>query len=166
MEFNFIAVLVAALIPTVIGFIWYNPKVFGGVWMEAAGMTEEKMKGGNMPLIFGISFVLSLFLSLQMNFITVHQFGVFQTLENIPDLSVEGTDVYNAYHYIMDNYGTNFRTFKHGALHGFLVSLFFVLPIMATNAMFERKSFKYIAVNVGYWTTSITIMGGIICAWM
>jgi hypothetical protein len=37
---NPIAILGAALIPTVIGFLWYNPKVFGNAWMAAADMTE------------------------------------------------------------------------------------------------------------------------------
>ena len=73
---NWIAVIVAALIPMVIGFIWYNPKLFGNAWMKAAGMTEEKMKGGNMPVIFGVSFILSLLLALQMHTISIHQFNL------------------------------------------------------------------------------------------
>lgn len=62
MAINWMAILVAAFIPTVIGFIWYNPKVLGNAWMQAAGMTEEKMKGANMPVIFGVSFYSVLFL--------------------------------------------------------------------------------------------------------
>jgi hypothetical protein len=63
----------------------------------------------------------------------------------------------------MDNFGTDFRTFKHGMLHGAIAGLFFMLPILATNAMFERKGFKYIAVNAGYWILTLMIMGGVIC---
>ena len=44
---NFVAIIVAALIPMIIGFIWYHPKVFGNTWMQVAGMTEEKVKTGN-----------------------------------------------------------------------------------------------------------------------
>ena len=51
---NLPVILGAALIPTVIGFIWYNPKVFGNDWMAAADMTEEKMKGANMALSFSV----------------------------------------------------------------------------------------------------------------
>jgi hypothetical protein len=29
MDINFLAVLVASLVPMAIGFIWYNPKVLG-----------------------------------------------------------------------------------------------------------------------------------------
>jgi hypothetical protein len=42
-----------------------------------------------------------------------------------------------------------FRTFKHGALHGFLSGLFLALPIIGTNALFER-SFKYTLVTGGF----------------
>lgn len=64
MEINWLAVLVAALVPTLIGFVWYHPKVMGTVWMKAADMTEEKMKGANMGLIFGLSFFFSLMLAI------------------------------------------------------------------------------------------------------
>lgn len=36
---NFVAIIVAALVPMIIGFIWYHPKVFGNTWMQVAGMT-------------------------------------------------------------------------------------------------------------------------------
>jgi hypothetical protein len=65
----------------------------------------------------------------------------------------------------MAKYGNNFRTFKHGALHGFISAFLMVLPVIGTNALFERKGFKYIAINVGFWIINFTIMGGIICAW-
>jgi hypothetical protein len=61
-------------------------------------------------------------------------------------------------------YGNNFRTFKHGALHGTLLAFFIVMPVIAINAMFERKGFKYIAINAGYWIVSLALMGGLVCA--
>ena len=56
-----------------------------------------------------------------------------------------------------------FRTFKHGALHGTMAGIFIALPILGTNALFERKGWKYILINTGYWTVTLAIMGGIIC---
>lgn len=47
---NFPAILVAALIPMVIGFIWFNTKVFGTTWMKASCMTQEKAEGANTEL--------------------------------------------------------------------------------------------------------------------
>lgn len=169
MNFNFIAIFVAALIPMVLGFIWYHPKILGTVWMNANGFKEEDLKGGNMTLIFGISFILSLLLAFNMNFITIHQTHIYSALmdmanvEAIDDITTSlGAD----YASIMEKYGNNFRTFKHGMLHGFLASIFFMLPILGTNALFERKGWKYIAVNAGYWTICLILMGGIVCAWI
>jgi hypothetical protein len=65
----------------------------------------------------------------------------------------------------MTSYGSEFRTFGHGALHGFITSLFIVFPPLATNALFERKSWTYIFINYGYWAVSLIIMGGIISQW-
>jgi len=52
-----------------------------------------------------------------------------------------------------------------GVLHGLMTSVFVFLPVIATNALFERKSWKYMLLNFGYWAVSAMIMGGIISAW-
>ncbi|MFC2176229.1 DUF1761 domain-containing protein [Bacteroidota bacterium] len=155
---NFPVLIAAALIPTVIGFIWYNPKVFGTAWMQAADMTEEKMKGANMLVIFGVSIVLSILLSVQMNFISIHQMHIYSLFEG--DQSAEGLAFVESF---MSQYGTVHRKFSHGAVHGTLAGLFFVLPVLGTNALFERKGWKYILVNTGYWTVTLALMGGVIC---
>ena len=74
MEINMWAFPVAALIPLVIGSIWYNPKVFGAAWLKASGLTDEQARGGNMALIFGLSYVFAL-LSLSLSLVS--QFYVF-----------------------------------------------------------------------------------------
>ena len=43
-EFLFVAI--AALVPLVIGFIWYGP-LFGNAWMNEMGFTKESMEGQN-----------------------------------------------------------------------------------------------------------------------
>lgn len=70
-----------------------------------------------------------------------------------------------SYAAFMADYGHAYRTFKHGALHGFMTRLFLALPMIGINAQFEGKSWKYILINAGYFTVCFTIMGGIICAW-
>ncbi|MBL7753083.1 MAG: DUF1761 family protein, partial [Chitinophagaceae bacterium] len=44
MQLNWLAVLGTAIIPLIVGFIWYNPKVMGTVWMKAAGVSPEDAK--------------------------------------------------------------------------------------------------------------------------
>jgi len=159
MEINFLALFVAALSTLVIGFIWYNPKVFGSIWMRESGLTEEKMKGANMPVIFIMAVFFAFLISMILQFLTIHQWGALGMIGG--DLSTAKPS-YNAF---MADYGTAFRTFKHGALHGFLTGLFLAFPMTATNALFERKSWKYTFINSGYWIVCFMVMGGIICAW-
>lgn len=166
MELNPIAILVAALVPLIMGFIWYNPKVMGNAWMKEAGLTEEKMKGANMPLIYALSFVFALMLSLSMNPLVIHQMHFGSLLMNHEsELADPNSTVGALYKSVMDTYGSEFRTFKHGAFHGLLGSIFIILPVTATNAMFERKSWKLTFINWGYWAITFCIMGGIISVW-
>lgn len=160
MEINFLALIVAALSTLVIGFIWYNPKVFGKLWMKESGLTEEKMKGANMPVIFIMSIFFAFLIAMFLQFVTIHQWGAFGMIGG-----GGATDIKPSYAAFMADYGTAFRSFRHGALHGFLAALFFALPMIATNALFERKSWQYTFINAGYWAVCFTIMGGIICSW-
>ncbi|WP_439153107.1 DUF1761 domain-containing protein [Winogradskyella sp.] len=162
MEFNYLAILVAAVVPVVLGFLWYNPLLFGNVWMRESGMTEEKMKGANMAVIFGLSLLFSLLLSFFLQFLTIHQTVAVQMIGGDP--TVEG--ILPSFQAFMDDYGSAFRTYKHGALHGLLAGIFIVLPIMGINGLFERQSWKHILINVGYWTLTLTIMGAILCGWV
>jgi len=68
----YLAIFLAALIPMVLGYVWYHPKVFGGAWMKSLGLTEESLKEGNMALIFGLSTLISLFLAWTMNRYSSH----------------------------------------------------------------------------------------------
>ncbi|MFQ5445779.1 MAG: DUF1761 domain-containing protein, partial [Saprospiraceae bacterium] len=144
----------------------YNPKVFGAAWMKAADMTEDKMKGGNMVLIFGLSFLFSVMLAMILNGMVIHQYSIYSTLMNEPGFGDPNSEIGQFIADFMGKYGHNFRTFGHGALHGTMTGIFIILPVLATNAMFERKGFKYILVNTGYWTVCLAIMGGIICGWV
>ena len=42
----------------VLGFIWYSKYLFLNQWQEDTGMTDEKMKEANMPMMFGGMIVL------------------------------------------------------------------------------------------------------------
>lgn len=159
MEINFLALLAAAVSALIIGAIWYNPKVFGTAWMKAADMTEEKMQGANMAKIFILAFIFAFLLAFALQFLTIHQTGALGMVGGDPSLAKPSFEAF------MADYGTVFRTFKHGALHGTIAGIFIALPILGTNALFERKGAKYIFINAGYWIVTMAIMGGIVCGW-
>ena len=56
---NWLAVLVSAVSAFVLGGIWYGP-VFGKTWQRLEGISDEAIQGGNMALIFGGAFLLTL----------------------------------------------------------------------------------------------------------
>ena len=165
MEINFLIFALAALIPLIMGFIWYGPLLSQNAWMKQLGFTEESLKGGNMALIFILCYVFSFLMAFFLQFIVIHQTGVYSSLMESGATELSG-DALTYFNDFMAKYGTNYRTFKHGALHGTLSGIFFILPVLATQAMFERKTVKYIAINAGYWIVTLALMGGIICQWI
>ena len=130
---NLLAIVIAALIPMFMGFIYYHPKVFGKVWMDSLGLKEEDLKKGNMGAIMGISLVMSVLLS-------------FFMLVNVDGPGQEG----------------EFDTFKLGVFHGVLVGFMVAMPVLVTNGLFERKNLKNLAINTLYWIITIGLMGGVI----
>ena len=133
MEINLLSLVLAALVPMVMGFVWYHKALFGKAWMHSIGMTVEKAKEVNMPLVFGLSFVMSLLISLFL----------------VGFCNGEGQDT------------PEFDTFQHGVAHGIILSLLVVIPIFVINGLFEQKSWKNILINAGYWIITLALMGGI-----
>lgn len=162
---NWYAVLVSSLIPMVVGAVWYHPKVMGNAWMKASGTTQEQIEGSNMALIFGLAWLMSLFISALLIPMVIHQTHVFSTLLSEPGIRDKNSEIYKYLMTFMKNYGGNFRTFKHGALHGAISGVLFVTPIIATISLFERRGWRYILIHAGYWVLSLTLMGGLICGW-
>lgn len=164
MEINFLILAAAALVPLVMGFIWYGPLLFQKAWMKQLGFTEESLKGGNMGLIFFLCFVFSFLMAFFLQFIVIHQLGAMSSMIEPGAMELTGASLAD-YNDFMAKYGENYRTFKHGALHGTMAGLFLILPVLATQAMFERKSVKYVLINAGYWVVTFALMGGVICQW-
>src|SRR5688572_32785382 len=107
---NWLAIVIATLIPMIIGFIYYHKSLFGKAWMSSLRLTEEDLKKGNMGVIFGISILMSFLLS-------------WFLLLNVDGPGQEGP----------------FDSFKHGAFHGFELGLLVAMPVLVTNGLFERK---------------------------
>lgn len=132
---NWLSMVISTLIPTIIGFIYYNPKVVGTAWMNSLGFTEEDLKGGNMAVMMVVSLVLAFLISFfLLNF------------NNGPGQEGE------------------FDTFKHGAFHGVFIGVVMAIPVLVTNGMFERKTAKNLVINAIYWLITLALMGGVLDA--
>lgn len=162
---NFIILPAVALIPLLVGFIWYNPKVMGAAWMKETGMTEGKAQEGNKVLLFGVVYIFALFVSAALLGMVNHQMGIFQLFAEQEGFGEAGSAAMVSYEGVMATVGDRYLTFSHGAFHGFLSGIMVALPLIGTNALFEQKSWKYILINVGYWTLTFVLMGGVLGQW-
>ncbi len=163
---NLLANGVAALVPLMLGFIWYSDKAFGPAWQRTAGLDPEKLKTGNMAVTLISALVLSFLLSIALTQLVIHQNalpGLFNVKGANPTPESEEGQFLKMF---TEKYGMIHRTFTHGMVHGILYSILIVLPIVGINALFEKRGWKYIMIHFGYWLICLALMGGIICAWI
>ena len=67
---NWFAVVAATLAMFALGAIWYSPVLFLKQWAAAAGLEIDYEKRGNMAVIFGTAFVLTLIMAANLAFFT------------------------------------------------------------------------------------------------
>ncbi len=67
---NIWELLAAALSTFVVGFLWYGKALFGKTWQRLAGLSDEEVQGGNMALIFGLTFVLNFIIAAFLSIFT------------------------------------------------------------------------------------------------
>lgn len=138
---HILAIIVGALVPMFVGFIWYSKALFGNAWMQSIGKTEEDIQQGNMALTFGVSFIMALVLSFFMfGFLGFHD--VLMPLLFPDEPFTHG--------------------FKHGLYHGGLFGVMIALPVLVTNSLFEQKNWTNIGINAVYWVVTMALMGGVI----
>lgn len=157
--------IAAAFIPLAVGFFWYGKMGFESAWMKASGVTREQMQSGNMGLIFVLSLFFSFLLAYILSGLVIHQAGVMQLFAMQDGFGVAGAAIMTEYNGLMDKYGGLHRSFGHGVVHGGLAAVGFALPLIAINALFERRGWKYIMIHFGYWFIVLCLMGGVICQW-
>ena len=58
-EISWLAVALCAVSSLLLGGIWYSPALFAKPWQQAAGLSDEELKAGNMAKILGLTLVLS-----------------------------------------------------------------------------------------------------------
>jgi len=143
-DINFIAIIVAAIVPNALGALYYGP-IAGNAWLASIGKTREQVEPSNPALVYGGSLLLSFLAA----------FAIFFTTQMIhKDVNAAG-ELYFASH----------QTFGHGALHGAALFGTLVMPVVISLGLFHKSSGKSILINVVFWTICFMIMGGITDVW-
>ena len=146
-DMNFMALICAALIPMIMGFIYYHPSVMGNTWMKANGFTKEGIGKGPKPVLYLLALLMSFMLAFFMWGWTTGAGGVDQMQV------VDPVD------------GHSYETFGHGVFHGVAFSIMVLLPVFVTMKIFEMRTWAWAFVNWGYWGITVILMNGILSAW-
>ena len=109
--------------------------------MRANGFTLESLGKGPNPILYVVALGLSFLLSMFMCF----------------NVTGPGQDV--------GPEGQSYATFGHGVVHGILISITVLLPVLGTMSIFEKRGWGWVFTNLGYWMVTLAIMGGILSAW-
>jgi len=143
-EINYIAIIVAALIPNILGAIYYGP-IFGKQWLDSLGLTAGDMKGRNEALIYGSALLLSFVVSFFLKF----------TIELLHKDVVDCELVF-----------ASFRNFGHGAMHGMGLAIGLVIPIIICLGLFQKTKLSNIFINSLFWLLCFALMGGVLDVWV
>jgi len=141
-DVNLFAVLVAGVVPMVIGALWYGP-VFGKRWMALMETTEEELREGFNPLkTYGVSFVLAL----------VTAFVIAQLVAEVSPESVSS----------MGGGGGSAMVGVHVALMALVA---FVLPVSHQSVTFEGRKAGLAWLNIGYNGVALIGQAVVIAMW-
>ena len=127
---NWLAVVVSTVIAFAIGGIWYSKALFGSIWLEEVGLTEETAKEANMAKRFGGTFVLQ-FLAVTALALLVGTDGTWQ--------SGLQTGILIGVFWIGTAYGITYL-FEQRSMRLFLI-----------NAGYNVVLFALVGMLVGYW---------------
>jgi hypothetical protein len=141
---NYIAVIVAAVVNMILGFLWFGP-LFGKKWMALMGITQQQMDEmktsssakNKMMMSYGIVFVGALV----MAFVLAHSLIFAKAY-----LQVSGVSA--------------------GLMAGFWSWLGFIAPVTLGSVLWEKKPWMLWVLNNAYWLIGLLLMGLILSYWM
>ncbi len=130
---NLWAVLVAAGASFLFGGLWYGG--LSKVWMQAAGLTEDKLKGpgGPSPIPFVITFVAQTVMACMLAGLIGHM-----AKAGLP------------------------ANMKNGLITAFLIWLGFILTTLVVNHQFQMQKLMLTVIDGGHWLGVMLIQGAIL----
>ena len=142
-DVNLFAVLVAGIVPMVIGALWYGP-IFGQRWMALMETTEEELREGFNPLkTYGVSFVLALVTA----FILAQLFAGMGGAAGILSIAGKGGDA------------------LAGVYLALLALIAFILPVGYQSVAFEGRKAGLFWLNFGHNGVALLAQAVIIAVW-
>jgi len=151
---------VVSLIPFLVGLVYYSKFLFGNSWMRINNFTKESLANRKMILIFGLTYFFSFLITVTLPAIVIHKTHAYSML--FPEILEAGGLAQQQLAELVNQYGSRNLNFFHGGLHGGLMGVLFVLPILGIISLFENRGWKYVAFHFGYWFICLYLMGGIV----
>lgn len=140
---NLLAVLVSAIVTTIIGSLWYGP-LFGDLWVRLMNMPAEKVAEAKargmdaaMKKRYAIMFVATFVMSCVFAYASFFSGLLF----------------------------LNFGIFA-GSVVGFFMWLGFIAPVTLGSVLWEMKSWKLWILNNAYYLVVLIVMGLIFTLWV
>jgi hypothetical protein len=80
-EVTFIKVFAAGVASLIVGFVWYHPRVFGGIWMSLSQITTESLEKGKrrMPISALSALLAGMLAAYVMNYFGI-AWGVYDVI--------------------------------------------------------------------------------------
>lgn len=157
---NIITLLACSLIPFFFGYVWFHPAVFGGdTWYDTARLVAHERSEVSKVKLFS-TLILNFLIVFGLYNLTIHQSGVFGMLN--AEITLFEDPVVKSF---MSKYGSNDLNFKHGLFHGLSSTILMVIPILGYVTIFEKKSFKYFLIYLGYWLICCMLICGVLAEW-
>ncbi len=124
---NLLAVVLGAAAFFAVGAIWYTV-LFGKAWQRASGLSEEQINGGNMPLIFGLSFLFEVLIATTLG----HMFAMTDPNDRAKMMIAIGFGAF----VMVPAIGINYLYLRKTAAHFFIDAGHFVVGMAAMGAVF------------------------------
>ena len=141
-EVNLLAVLVAGVVPLVVGALWYGP-IFGERWMALMETTTEEIEKDFNPLkAYGLNFLLAL-----VTAYVLAQLVAQVAPEGVSSMEGSGGDVMVGVHL------------------GLMALVGFVLPLAQQSVTFEKRKPGLAWLNIGFNAVALLGQAVVVAAW-
>lgn len=136
MDISITGVIVGTVISIILGMIWYSQALFGKKFMGLMGLTPEQMANPDWKSAATKAYTIGAIFYLIMSF---------------------------ALAYFIER--LNATEFIEGAIVGFIAWIGFMVPVMLSTVLYEKRARGLFYLNIFYHLVTVIIVGGVIAQW-